>query len=66
MCVCVDKYRVRSYVESKGLSEILNTCYGVYSTAEEIVFNKLPKSFVIKTTDGGGGNNVLIIKNIHM
>lgn len=62
--MCVDKYRVRSYVESKGLSEILNTCYGVYSTAEEIVFNKLPKSFVIKTTDGGGGNNVLIIKNI--
>lgn len=59
--VCVDKYRVRQYVEKKGLKDILNELYGVYDNADEIYFDKLPDSFVIKTTDGGGGNNVKLI-----
>ena len=62
MGVCVDKYEVRKYVESKGLVHILNEQYGVYDRAEDIDFDALPSKFVIKTTDGGGGNNVLIIK----
>jgi len=63
MIKCVDKYEVRSFVESKGLSGILNTLYGVYDTAEEIDFAKLPKSFIIKTTNGGGGNNVIVVRD---
>ena len=60
---CVDKYLVRDYIKSKGLENILNECYGVYSNAKEIDFNKLPQKFVIKTTNGGGGQNVFICKN---
>lgn len=59
---CVDKYQVRNYVREKGLPHILNEVYGIYNRAEEIQFENLPENIVIKTTDGGGGNNVLILK----
>lgn len=61
--ICVDKYRVRQFIENKGLSDILNILYGVFDNANEIDFGKLPNSFVIKTTDGGGGNNVKLIND---
>lgn len=61
MHTCVDKYDVRGYLNSIGLGNLLNECYGVYNTANEIDFNILPNSFVIKTTHGGGGNNVMLI-----
>lgn len=57
---CVDKYEVRKFIESKGLGSILNDLYGVYDSLEEIDFDKLPNKFVIKTTTGGGGENVLV------
>ena len=60
---CVDKYEVRKYVESKGLSNILNELYGIYNTTEEIKFDILPNKFIIKTTSGGGGQNVIICNN---
>lgn len=60
---CVDKYEVRKYVESKGLGHILNELYGVYDTPEEINFNALPEQFVVKTTDGGGGLNIIVVKD---
>ena len=60
---CVDKYEVRKYVESKGLGHILNELYGVYNKPEDIDFSVLPHSFVIKTTDGGGGLNVIVVKD---
>lgn len=43
-----DKYKVRSYVESKGLGHILTKLYGVWTNPEEIDFNKLPKGFALK------------------
>lgn len=58
---CVDKYDVREYVKSKGLENILNECYGVYDSVDDIKFNNLPKEFVLKATWGGGGNNVILI-----
>ena len=61
--ICVDKYRVREYVCQKGLSYILNTLYGVYEDCKDIDWDVLPDSFVIKTTDGGGGENIFICKN---
>lgn len=60
--ICVDKYEVRSYVNRKGFSNILNTLYGVYDVGDDINFEELPDRFVIKTTDGGGGQNVLICR----
>ena len=63
MPCCVDKYEVRKYVESKGLGHILNELYGVYDKPEDIDFSMLPQSFVIKTTDGGGGLNVIVVKD---
>ena len=60
---CVDKYEVRKFVESKGLGQILNELYGVYDSPEEIDFSSMPEQFVIKTTDGGGGLNVIVVKN---
>jgi len=60
---CVDKYEVRKYVESKGLKHILNELNGLYDSFEKINFNDLPDKFVIKSTTGGGGLNVFVIKD---
>lgn len=60
---CIDKYEVRKYVESKGLDYILNKLYGVYVSPDDIDFEKLPEKFVIKTTTGSGGQNVVIVKD---
>ena len=63
MTQCVDKFEVRKYVEGKGLGSLLNKLYGVYDTPEEIDFQSLPQKFVVKTTDGGGGLNVIVVKD---
>ncbi|WP_027097179.1 ATP-grasp fold amidoligase family protein [Clostridium paraputrificum] len=56
MIRCADKYEVRFYVEEKGCPNILNELYGVYNDVEDIDFEKLPQSFVLKTSDGCGTN----------
>ena len=64
MLDCVDKYKVREYVRMKlGTEKYLNTLYQVCNNANEIDFNTLPDKFVIKTTDGGNGDNVLICRD---
>ena len=52
---CSDKIEVRNYVKEKGLSNILTKLYGIYDNFEEIKFEKLPNSFVIKASNGSGG-----------
>lgn len=61
--VCSDKYAVRGYLEKKGLGHLLPELYGVYERAEDIDFATLPNRFVMKTNDGGGGNNIVICKD---
>lgn len=51
-----DKYEVRKYVESKGLSSILNELYDVYDSVENINWDKLPEKFVLKCNHGCGYN----------
>lgn len=51
---CADKYRVREYVASKGLEDILIPSYGVFDNFEEIGFDKLPNQFVIQSNFGCG------------
>ena len=65
MLRCTDKYEVRKYIEEKGFGEYLIPLIGVYNVVEEIDYSKLPNKFVAKTTDGGGGNQVLICKDKH-
>lgn len=60
---CADKYEVRDYVRSCGLEHILNDCYGVFSSPEEIDFAALPKRFVLKDTLGAGSNEVIIVRD---
>ena len=57
---CVNKYEVREYVKSKGLENILVELYAHYDKTEDIDWDKLPDSFVIKTQHGGGGLNVIV------
>ena len=52
----VDKYEVRSYVESCIGSSYLTKLYGVYASPKDIDFEKLPKAFALKTTHGSGWN----------
>lgn len=51
-----DKYGVREYVAEKIGEEYLPKLYGVYDSAKEIDFSKLPNSFVIKTNNGCASN----------
>lgn len=61
MIQCVDKYDVREFVRKKGLESILIPCYGVFESVEEINWDMLPDSFVMKDTLGSGGNSVIIV-----
>lgn len=63
MTDCVDKYEVRTYIKDCGLEEILNECYGVFSSPQEIDLDKLPDAFVLKDTMGSGGNSVIIVQD---
>ena len=57
----VDKYEVREYIRKTIGIEYLNKLYGIYDNADEIDFDKLPDSFVIKSTNGSG--TVIICKD---
>lgn len=60
---CVDKYEVRTYLQSKGCNEYLTKLFGVWDNAYDIDFSILPNSFVLKTTNGGGGEDVVLVQN---
>lgn len=47
-----DKYRVRSYVEKKGLKNILVPLIGHWDDARKIEWDKLPDKFVLKCNHG--------------
>ncbi len=51
-----DKYMVREYIAEKIGEEYLPKLYGVYDSAAEIDFAKLPNIFVIKTNNGCASN----------
>lgn len=53
---CSDKYAVREYITECGCQEILNELYGVWKKAEDICWEDLPSSFVLKCNHGCGYN----------
>lgn len=59
----VDKYKVREFVKNNIGEEYLIKLLGVYETPEQIEFNKLPQSFVLKLNNGSGYNLIVKDKN---
>ena len=59
--LCADKYRVREYIHEKGLDDTLVKLYGVWDKAEDVDWDALPKSFVLKTNNGSG--DILVCKD---
>ena len=59
--MCTDKYAVREYIKSKGYGNTLvPLAYeGVWNSVDEIDFDELPESFVIKATHGCGMNYIV-------
>lgn len=53
---CADKYRVREFVRERGCGEILNELIAVYDRVEDIDWDSLPESFVMKWNFGCGYN----------
>lgn len=56
MAQCADKYYVRSYIENKGLVDILTKLYYVYDNINEVEWDKLPEKFAMKVSNGSGTN----------
>lgn len=59
----VDKLTVRKYVEETIGEEYLIPLLGYYEKITPEDIEKLPNSFVVKTSNGGGGENVKVIWN---
>ncbi len=57
---CADKYLVREYIKSKGLESILVPLIARFNSLNDVIWDELPNQFVIKTTHGGGGLNVVV------
>lgn len=59
-----DKYLVREYIHNCGLDDILVPFFGVWDKAEEIDFDKLPQSFIMKSTNGSCSNIIIRDKSL--
>ncbi|HPQ47860.1 MAG TPA: ATP-grasp fold amidoligase family protein [Clostridia bacterium] len=62
METCTDKLAVRDYVSNLGLGHTLNELISAYETPDDIDFDELPDSFVLKCTHGSGMNIVVADK----
>ena len=62
--ICADKYRMREYVKEKGCEEYLPQILGVWEKPKMIEWEKLPRSFVLKTNNGCGTVLVVHDKNV--
>lgn len=60
---CADKVAVRDYIKECGCEEILIDIIGVYERAEDIPWEELPDSFVLKWNFGAGMNIVCTNKS---
>lgn len=59
----VDKYKVKELLEREFGTEYIIPTYGVWEKFDDIDFSTLPEKFVMKTTNGGGGNLVVICRD---
>ncbi len=61
MRICSDKAAVREYIDSLGMKDLLNECYGVYERAEDIDWDSLPQKIVIKHTLSGESMGIILV-----
>jgi len=54
--ICADKLEVRKFVSDKGESQCLNELYNFYNSSNEIRWEELPNSFVLKVNNTSGAN----------
>ena len=59
---CADKYEVREIVKMKVGVQYLVKCYDIYDKLEQIKFEKLPDSFVMKATHASAWNLICLNK----
>lgn len=59
----VDKVEVREYVKEKGLQDHLLIHYGYWDDASKITLDELPDRFVLKSSNGYGGQNIFVCRN---
>lgn len=50
--ILADKYKVREYVKECGFEHMLIDLYGIWNKVDDIQFENLPNSFVLKTNHG--------------
>lgn len=59
----VDKVEAKKYVASKIGPEYIIPTIHVWNNLNEIDLSMMPKQFVLKATNGGGGSGVIVCKN---
>ncbi len=59
----VDKYAVKEYIANLIGEEYVIPTLGIWDTPSKIEWNKLPERYVLKTTHGGGGKGVIVVKD---
>jgi len=59
----VDKHEVKAYVTNLIGKEYVVPCYGVWNHFDEIDFQQLPESFILKCTHDSGGRYVCRCKD---
>ena len=60
---CAGRWGVREYVKEKGYGDYLIPTFGCYDRFEDIDFDKLPSSFVLKCTHACAFNEIVLDKN---
>ncbi len=59
----VDKHEVKAFVADRVGDQYVIPELGMWDTPAQIEWNKLPGSFVLKTTHGGGNTGVIVCKD---
>lgn len=60
---CIDKIEIHNYFRERGYDYLLNEVYATYNTLDEVDWDALPDSFVLKCSTGSGGNVIVLDKN---
>lgn len=63
MTTMVDKYAVKEHVAQRIGEKYIIPTLGVWNSLEEVDWDSLPEKFVLKTTHGGGGTGVVVVKD---
>ncbi len=62
---CTDKYTCKEYIRSRLGEEYCVPALGVYDSVNSIDWDKLPEQFVLKSTAGWAGKQVIIVPDKH-